>query len=115
MLSFVMNILLATLAVMMLIKGRYGVTRQMAVVPLGAALLDTLTFGAVNPALTPALSALLVVLQVVILSLSVGVLREDAARARMKRARRRRREEMARDRAAFDRAAQRRDRLAVCA
>ena len=113
MLSFVMNILLATLAVMMLIKGRYGVTRQMAVVPLGAALLDTLTFGAVNPALTPALSALLVVLQVVILATGALVLYQDRVRARNKQARRVRRRELERSRAAFEQALERQSRVAV--
>ena len=104
MLSFVMNILLATLAVSMMIKGHFSATRQMAVVPLGAALLDTMAMSAVNPALTPGLSAVLVVLQVVILATGSLVLYNDAVRARNKRARRARRRELEKSRAAFEQA-----------
>ncbi|MBE6806653.1 MAG: hypothetical protein E7527_01375 [Ruminococcaceae bacterium] len=119
MLSFVMNILLAALAVMMMSKGRYGATRQMAVVPLGAAVLDTLTFGAVTPSMTPGLSALLVVLQVVILVSGALVLHRDRVRARNKQARRVRRRELERSRAAFEQALEQQSRVAarqrVCA
>ena len=115
MFTLFVDLALALVAALMILKGHYGITRQLAAVPLVVALVDAAFAAQIDLWLTPVLSALLVVLQVVILSLSVGVLREDAARARMKRTRRRRREEMARDRAAFDRAAQRRDRLAVCA
>ena len=104
MLNFMMNLLLAGLAVLMLVKGRYGVTRQMAIVPLGAAVLDTLTLGAVDPAMTPGLSALLVVLQVVILAAGSLALYNDAVRARNKRARRVRRRELEQSRAAFEQA-----------
>lgn len=104
MLSFVMNLLLAVLAVSMMIKGHFSATRQMAIVPLGAALLDTMALGAVNPALTPALSGLLVVLQVVILATGSLALYNDAVRARNKRARRARRRELEKTRAAFEQA-----------
>ena len=104
MLNFVMNILLATLAVMMLLKGRFGATRQMAIVPLGAAVLDTMTYGAIEAGLTPGLSALVVVLQVVILATGSLVLYNDRVRARNKQARRARRRELERSRAAFEQA-----------
>ena len=104
MLSIMLNILLATLAVMMMIKGRYGATRQMAIVPLGAAVLDTMTYGAVNPAQTPALSTLLVMLQLVILATGALALHRDRVRARNKQARRIRRRELEQSRAAFEQA-----------
>ena len=104
MLSFVMNILLVSLAVLMLMKGRFGATRQMAIVPLGAAVLDTMTFGAVTPSMTPGLSALLVVLQVVILATGSLVLYQDKVRAHNKQARRARRRELEKSRAAFEQA-----------
>ena len=113
MLSFVMNLLLAGLAVLMLMKGRFGATRQMAIVPLGAALLDTMTYGAVDAALTPALSGLLVVLQVVILAAGTLVLYNDRVRARNKQARRARRRELERSRAAFEQALEQQGRVAV--
>ncbi len=119
MFSFVMNLLLAGLAVLMLMKGRFSATRQMALVPLGAALLDTMTYGAVNPALTPALSALLVALQVVILATGALVLYQDKVRTRNKQARRARRRELEKTRAAFEQALEQKGRVAarsrVCA
>lgn len=113
MFTLFIDLALALVAALMILKGHYGITRQLAAVPLGVALLDAAFAAQIDLMLTPVLSALLVVLQVVILSLSVAVLREDAARIRMKRARRRRREEIARDRAAFEQAAQRRSRVAA--
>ena len=104
MFAFTLNILLAALAVLMMVKGRFGATRQMAMVPLGAAVLDTMTLGAINPAATPALSALLVVLQLVILATASLVLYRDGVRARNKQARRARRRELERSRAAFEQA-----------
>ena len=104
MLAFTLNILLATLAVLMMVKGRFGATRQMAMIPLGAAVLDTMTLGAIDPTLTPGLSALLVVLQLVILATGSLALYKDAVRARNKRARRIRRRELERSRLAFEQA-----------
>ena len=115
MFTLFIDLALALVAALMIVKGHYGITRQLAAVPLVVALVDAAFATQINLALTPVLSALLVVLQVVILSLSAAVLREDALRARMKRVRRRRREEQARDRAAFEQVAQRRNRVAACA
>ena len=115
MFTYFMDLALALVAALMLVKGHFGITRQLAAVPLAVALVDAAFAAQIDLALTPVLSALLIVLQVVILTLSAAVLREDALRARMKRTRRRRREEMRRDRAAFDRAAQRQGRVAACA
>ena len=115
MFTLFIDLALALMAALMLVKGHYGITRQLAAVPLAVALIDAAFATQISLALTPVLSALLVVLQVVILSLSAAVLREDALRARMKRVRRRRREEQARDRAAFEQVAQRRNRVAACA
>lgn len=115
MFTYFIDLALALVAALMLVKGHFGITRQLAAVPLTVALLDAAFAAHIDLALTPVLSALLIALQVVILTLSAAVLREDALRARMKRTRRRRHEEMRRDRAAFDQAAQRRNGLAVCA
>ena len=104
MFAFLMDILLLVLAVFMLMKGRYSATRQMALVPLGAAVLDGMTLGAVTPSLTPMLSALLVVLQVVILVTGSLALYRDRVRTRNKQARRVRRRELERSRAAFEQA-----------
>ena len=115
MFTLFIDLALALVAALMMVKGHYAITRQLAAVPLVVALIDAAFAAQIDLVLTPVLSALLVVLQVVILSLSAVVLREDALRARMKRARRRRREEQARDRAAFEQVAQRRHRVAACA
>lgn len=108
---------LAVVAALMILKGHYGITRQLAAVPLAVALVDAAFAAQLQLSLTPVLSALLIALQVVILSVSGAVLREDMVRARNKMNRRRRRQELARSRAAFEQAAQRRDRMrqAACA
>ena len=106
---------LALVAALMILKGHYGITRQLAAVPLAVALIDAAFAAQLQLSLTPVLSALLIVLQVAILAVSGAVLREDMARARNKANRRRRREEIARSRAAFEQAAQRRNRMAACA
>ena len=115
MFTLFIDLALALVAALMIVKGHYGITRQLAAVPLAVALIDAAFATQLDLALTPVLSALVILLQVVILSLSAAVLREDALRARMKRARRHRRQQHQSDRAAFEQAAQRRNRLAVCA
>ena len=72
--------------------------------PLAVALIDISVVGSINPSLSPALSALLVVLQIVVLGASGAMLRQDVVRARNKRARRLRRQEVARSREAFEQA-----------
>ena len=101
MFTYVIDLGLALVAALMLLWGHYTITRQMAAVPLVVALVDAAFASQLQLSLTPVISALLVVLQVAILMVSVGVLREDMARARQKRARRRREEEIARARAAI--------------
>ena len=117
MFTYVIDLALALVAALMLLWGHYNITRQLAVVPLVVALVDASFASQIDLALTPVVSALLVVLQVAILTVSTAVLREDMARARMKRNRRRRREEMARDQEAFRRASESRTRMrtAACA
>ena len=115
MFTYVIDLALALVAALMIVKGHYGITRQLAAVPLAVALIDAVFASQLDLALTPVLSAAVILLQVVILSLSAAVLREDALRARMKRTRRIRRQQQERDRAAFDAAAQRRGRMAACA
>ena len=115
MFTYVIDLALALVAALMIVKGHYGITRQLAAVPLAVALIDAVFASQLDLALTPVLSAAVILLQVVILSLSVVMLRQDALHARAKQVRRRRRQEQARDRAAFDRVAQRRNRVAACA
>ena len=117
MFTLFIDVALALLAALMILKGHYNITRQMAMVPLVVALVDAAFATQLQLSLTPVVSALLIALQVLILTASGEVLREDLIRARNKRARRRRREELARSRAAFEQAAQRRDamRRVACA
>ena len=117
MFTLIIDFALALVAALMLIKGHYGITRQLAIVPLVVALVDAAFATKIQLSLTPVVSALLIALQVVILLASGEVLREDMVRARNKRNRRRRREELARTRAAFEQAAQRRNamRRVACA
>lgn len=117
--TLVLDILLAVLAVYMLLRGHYGITKQMGFAPLTVAVLDAAFAGVIDPARTPWLSAALVALQVVILAAAAVLTYQDAVRARNKRARRVRRQELARSRAAFDRALEQRNavgaRRRVCA
>ena len=109
MLTYVIDLALALVAALMIVKGHYGITRQVAAVPLAVALVDAAFATQVQLSLTPVLSAIVIALQVIILTVSGAILREDMVRARNKMNRRRRREELARTRAAFEQAAQRRD------
>ena len=117
MFTLFIDLALALVAALMVLKGHYNITRQVAVVPLAVALVDAAFATQIQLSLPPVVSALLIALQVLILTASGEVLREDLIRARNKRARRRRREELARSRAAFEQAAQRRDamRRGACA
>lgn len=115
MFTLFIDLALALVAALMILKGHYGITRQLAAVPLIVALVDAAFATQIQLALTPLISVLLIALQVVILAASGEVLREDMVRTRNKMARRRRREELTRSRAAFEQAAQRRERMAACA
>lgn len=115
MFTLLIDLALALVAALMLVKGHYGITHQLAAVPLTVALLDASFATKIDLSLTPVLATLAIALQIVILSLSVAVLREDAVRARAKRMRRQRRRQQDQDRAVFDRAAQRRGGVSVCA
>ncbi len=108
MLTLVLDILLAVLAVYMILRGHYGITKQVGFAPLTVAVLDAAFAGVIDPARTPWLSVALVALQVVVLSAAALMTYQDAVRARNKRARRARRQEIARSRAAFERALEQR-------
>lgn len=112
-----LDALLALTAAGMFFFGKYGITRQLAPAPLLVAVLDAAFARQVQISLTPALSTLLFLLQLVVLGGSVMVLYQDRVRARNKANRRRRRKEMARSRAAFEKAATARERhgYRVCA
>ena len=119
MLTLILDILLAVLAVYMLLKGHYGITKQAAFVPMAVAVLDASFASLLTSSLLPWLTIAKIVLQVVILASAALLARQDAVRARNKRARRSRRQELARSRAAFDRALEQRQtatrRQRVCA
>ncbi|MBR5523941.1 MAG: hypothetical protein IKU51_01565 [Clostridia bacterium] len=111
MFTYTIDALLVLVSVGMLLRGHYGVTRQAAFIPLVVAVVDAAFAGQLDLLLTPVLSAMLVVLQLVILSASGLLLYQDAVRARNKRARRQRRRELAVSRAAFEQAAAQNDRV----
>ena len=110
MFAFALDILLAVLAIYMLVKGHFGVTRQAALVPLAVALLDGSSVLQFDPSITPVLSAVMVALQVVILACGALMAYRDAACARQKRARRQRRRQVAASRAAFEQALEQKNR-----
>ncbi len=117
MFTYMIDALLVLVSVGMLLRGHYGITRQAAFIPLTTAVVDAAFAGQLDLLLTPVLSAMLVVLQLVILSASGLLFYQDAVRARNKRARRQRRREVAASRAAFEQAAARRQQAtsAICA
>ena len=55
--SIVFDVLLALMAGLMLLGGKYGLTRQLAAAPLVVAVLDISFVGNIQPMLTPVLSA----------------------------------------------------------
>ena len=111
MFTYIIDALLVLVAVTMLVRGHYGVTRQAAFVPLVVAVVDAAFAGQLDLLLTPVLSALLIALQLVIMTASGVLFYQDAVRARNKRARRQRRREVAASRAAFEQAAARNNRV----
>lgn len=117
MFTYVIDLALALVAALMLLRGHYNITRQVAMAPLAVALVDAAFASQLELSLTPVISALVVAVQLAVLLFSMGVLHEDGRRVRQQRARRRRREELERSRAAFEQAAARRDALrpAACA
>ena len=104
MFTYIIDALLVAVALGMLLRGHYGITRQAAFIPLTVAVVDAAFAGQLDPLLTPALSVALVVLQLVILSASTLLFYQDAVRARNKRARRQRYRQLAASRAAFEQA-----------
>ncbi len=102
--SMVLDLILAAIAAAMLIKGHYGVTKQLAFGPLAVAVLDASFAGVITYGATPVLSGLLTLLQIVILGGSAVMLYQDRVHARNKQSRRRRRHEVLRTQAAFEQA-----------
>ncbi len=108
-LSVIIDALLAATAVAMLLKGSYGVTRQLAFAPLLVAALDVSFASVITYSATPVLSALLTLLQLTVLFGSAFVLYQDRVRAHNKQQRRRRRRDILRTQAAFEQARERAD------
>ncbi len=119
MFTYVMDLLLAAMAVCMFFGGKYGITRQAAFLPLVIGAVDAVFAGQITLSLTPVLSALLIALQAIVLLGSGLMLQQDRAHAKAKSARRRRRRELAASRAAFEQALEERHgtvtRRRVCA
>ncbi len=116
-LSYIIDALLAAVAVAMLLKGSYGTTRQLAFAPLLVAALDASFASVITYGATPVLSVLLSLLQLTVLFGSAFVLYQDRVRARNKQQRRRRRRDILRTQAAFAQVRERADakRGYVCA
>lgn len=104
-LSIWMDMALALAAIVLLVGGKYGTTRQMALLPLLTAVLDGAFVSVIAPSLTPVLSTILLVLQGLILAFSGWMVRRDRVRFRNKQQRRRRQRELIRSRMAFELAA----------
>ncbi|MBQ9859612.1 MAG: hypothetical protein IJO76_02920 [Clostridia bacterium] len=107
MFTYILDLLLAATAAVMLWKGHFGLTRQIALAPLTVACVDAAFAHQIQLSLTPVLSAVLVLLQIVVLLGCGAVLHHDRVQVRNKQARRQRRRQVARARAAFELAAER--------
>ena len=93
-------------ALLLLVGGKFGITRQRAIVPLLTAVLDGAFVSEIAFSLTPVLSTVLLVLQGLILSFSGWMLYQDRVRFRNKQLRRRREKQLTRSRLAFEQAAE---------
>ena len=105
--GMVMDAVLVLAAAAMLVFGKFGVTRELAFLPLLTAVLDGVFVTEIAFSLTPVLSVLLVVLQGIILAFSGLMLYQDRVRFRNKQLRRRRERELSRSRLAFEQASER--------
>lgn len=93
-------------ALLLLVGGKFGTTRQLAFLPLLTAVLDGAFVSEIAFSLTPVLSTILLVLQGLILSFSGWMLYQDRVRFRNKQLRRRREKQLTRSRLAFEQAAE---------
>ena len=105
--GMVMDAVLVLAAAVMLVFGKFGVTRELAFLPLLTAVLDGVFVTEIAFSLTPVLSVLLAVLQGIILAFSGLMLYQDRVRFRNKQLRRRRERELSRSRLAFEQASER--------
>lgn len=105
--GMVMDAVLVLAAAAMLVFGKFGVTRELAFLPLLTAVLDGVFVTEIAFSLTPVLSVLLAVLQGIILAFSGLMLYQDRVRFRNKQLRRRRERELSRSRLAFEQASER--------
>lgn len=113
--TIMLDVLLVTIAAAMFFGGKYGITKQLAVVPMAIAVLDIYLAPQIDPSLTMVLSVIAAVLQAVILLGAAAVLHEDRVRARNKMRRRQRRREVAARRAALTCVCQKNSTSRVCA
>ena len=103
--SIVFDVLLALMAGLMLLGGKYGLTRQLAAAPLVVAVLDICFGGNIQPMLTPVLSVLVLSLQLTVLVFCGRVWQLDRARTKSKA----RRRQLRRSRVAFEEGLARRE------
>ena len=80
MFTLFIDLALAMVAALMIPKGHYMITRQLAAVPLAVALVDAAFASQLQLSLTPVISALVIALQVVILGLGLTVPRSRRLR-----------------------------------
>ncbi len=99
--TIMLDVLLVAVATAMCLGGKYGITKQLAAVPVGIALLDMYLAPQIDPSLTITISVIAMLLQVVILLGAAAILHEDRVRTRNKIRRRQRRREVAARRAAL--------------
>lgn len=113
--TIILDVLLVAVAAAMVISGKYGITKQLAMVPTAIAALDIYLAPQIDPSLTMALSVIAALLQVVILLGAAAVLHEDRVRTRNKMRRRQRRREVAARRAALTCVSHHKSTARVCA
>ncbi len=113
--TIILDLLLVAMAAAMCIGGKYGVTKQLALVPTAIAALDMYLAPQIDPSLTMVVSIFAILLQVAVLLGAAAVLHEDRVRTRNKMRRRERRREVAARRAALTCVSEPRTASRVCA
>ena len=81
-LSIMSVIVMGAMFLYMVNKAKFAVTRRMALIPLGACVMEALATGLLTPLAFPILTLVLVTLRLIILTCCVGAIRQDAVMAR---------------------------------
>lgn len=83
-LSVISVVAMGVMFMYMVNKAHFTRTRQAAMLPLAACVMEILAAGLLHPLAFPALTAVLVVLRLVILGCCAGIMHEDAVKARQR-------------------------------